>query len=315
MKGQTLGGPPMTVSQGRLLGQLCSIVLFGIVLLTCACTFIAYQWPGPGFHPSRGRQLYYYPDEIEDRREVFEATLWLRPIISLGAIVFSCCCMGLTTIIYHALYIKGSAERYLPRNVVVPQDMKGRWAHDKCDCGSELGTFCCHCWCAPWVIVETWYRAGFIHAFLGPNAGREIRCPGWQYFAGVGGYFLTEYVAGCCMCCLFAVLRGGVRFVDGGSGGLGEIEDHRKRFELPHSGWNTFCEDCCCWCWCGPCIGTQEYRQVMDLLNRQPQVASHSAPQLVGAPVTVVGTPVVAAPGATVVSANNAKEGSPGWQG
>merc|ERR1719195_1392095 len=72
------------------------------------------------------------------------------------------------------------------------------------------------------------------------------------------------------LACGLAISRGGARFIDGSDGGLGEVIDHRKRFELPHTGWGTFCSDCCLWWWCSPCVGTQEYRQIMTLLGRGP---------------------------------------------
>jgi hypothetical protein len=55
-----------------------------------------------------------------------------------------------------------------------------------------------------------------------------------------------------------------------------------------------FCSACCCYCWCTPCVATQEYRQIMALLNRGT-VESKQGPlaaNVVGQPVATVGIPV-----------------------
>mmetsp|Transcript_103607 Transcript_103607/g.200764 ORF Transcript_103607/g.200764 Transcript_103607/m.200764 type:complete len:160 (+) Transcript_103607:2-481(+) len=148
---------------------------------------------------------------------------------------------------------------------------------------------------------DLWYRAGWLHAAFDESHNQKIgdkpldeSCPGWLFFLGCCGFCAASDFAGCCMACGAAALRGGISFIDGGDGGLGKIVPMRKRFEMPHTGINTFLYDSLCYCCCGSCIATQEYRQVMELLNRGP-VQQETSPPVVQAAVvgaTVVGEPV-----------------------
>lgn len=218
-------------------------------------------------------------------------------LLALLVCVLECC----ATCGYWACYIKPTAGKFLPRDVVVPEDMKGQWAHSLWDCCSAPGICLCHTVCTPCAVAELWYRAGWIHTALESSAAGSAqgRCPGWPWFVGVCAWCIAGGVAPGCMPCGYAALRGGLRWVGNGDGGFGEIEDHRKRFGLPHEGLNTFCEDCCLWCLCAPCAATQEHRQVMALLDRgeltaAPPVPTHVVGQVVGAPVEVC-RPVIGA--------------------
>lgn len=64
----------------------------------------------------------------------------------------------------------------------------------------------------------------------------------------------------------------------------------RKRFGLPHTGFTTFIMDTLCYCFCAPCVATQEYRQVMELLSRGVQKETVAVPASAadaGAPVII----------------------------
>jgi len=85
-------------------------------------------------------------------------------------------------------------------------------------------------------------------------------------------------------------MRGGIECVDGGDGGLGKMVPLRKRFGLPHTGLTTFIMDTLCYCFCAPCVATQEYRQVMELLSRGVQEETAAVPASAadaGAPVII----------------------------
>jgi len=192
---------------------------------------------------------------------------------------------------YWKCYIKPTADKFIPVRAIPPEDMRGKWMHDVCDWGGDIGTCCCFIWCHPCALADLWYRAGWLHAVFKDLDGPS--CPGWLFCAGVLGYVFAQHVASCCMPCGYAALRGGVSWIDNSDGGLGDIKPLRKLFGLPHDGFSTFCQDCCLWCWC-PCLaGTQEYRQVMSLLDRGT-VRVEAAPEtiVVGQPVQVVGHPV-----------------------
>ncbi|CAE8610783.1 unnamed protein product [Polarella glacialis] len=116
-------------------------------------------------------------------------------------------------------------------------------------------------------------------------------CLGFQYFIGVAAFWMfasfSIFCALGCMPVLFAYLRGGNCFDDNLDTGTG-LESHHQRFAIPNFGFSTFCSDCCGWCCCFPCMGTQEYRQVMELLKRGPvQVQAPGMPTIVGMPVQV----------------------------
>jgi len=102
------------------------------------------------------------------------------------------------------------------------------------------------------------------------------------------------------MPCGAAVLRGGISFIDNKEGGMGKIVPMRKRFGLPIEGLNTFITDTCWYCWCASCVATQEYRQVMALLDLGPVQEEDNTPPIVAG--AIVGTTIVGEP----VAANNA---------
>lgn len=193
-------------------------------------------------------------------------------------------------LLYWCCFIKPTADKYIPTSAVIPADLKNRWLYGIFDCCSEaLGTCLCFTFFPVCASSDLWYRAGWIHATLDgelePSHERAVQCcPGWQFFVGCCGFLAVQEVAPCCFPCLSAALRGGV---PGQHGDLGLIVDHTKRFELPNEGWSTFWHDCCCHCLCGPCVNTQEYRQVMAVLDRGAHTAQ--AATVVGQPVTVVG--------------------------
>ena len=60
----------------------------------------------------------------------------------------------------------------------------------------------------------------------------------------------------------------------------------RQRFQMPLSS-ESFCEDCCLWCWCLPCQATREYRQIFDTLKQWPLEVPQQVPSM------VVGQPVI----------------------
>merc|ERR1712217_709295 len=113
------------------------------------------------------------------------------------------------------------------------------------------------------------------------------------FFMGVCGYCCLA--ATDCTPCGLAVLRGGIRFIDGSNGPvLGDVQDHRLRFGIPGDTFCTFCGDCCLHSYCGVCAGVQEYRQITTAIDRGfqmpgPQELRQAAQVVVG---TLVGEPV-----------------------
>lgn len=248
------------------------------------------------------------PDSLERRLEGPVSLLLiggLQLFIPLG-----CCCFYIIMLfLYFYLYIKPVPERYLPNNAIIPADLQGRWNFGIFDCFGDCGTCLCFLFCSPCAIGDLWYRAGWVHQTLGGQSF-GIKMPGWEWFAAVlSNVFLASW-AGCCMPCFYAVLRGGVGFIDGSDDEGMQIKPLRKMFGIPHTGWGTYFEDCCCYCWCGACVATQEYRQVMQVFAHGPvQVAAPNAAMvgqavIAGQPVT--GPPVMATPVlATAVAAQD----------
>mmetsp|Transcript_146903 Transcript_146903/g.372810 ORF Transcript_146903/g.372810 Transcript_146903/m.372810 type:complete len:328 (-) Transcript_146903:175-1158(-) len=294
----------------RLLGATCSLLVFGVFVLglvEVGLTLTGVAGAGHDVFESAARRLKSGADEHRELREwddewedddweetSSEAEQWkiLSHLIQLGLMVVICIAECLALLCHWNLFIRPKPNLYIPARPVVPQDLKGSFKYDLFDCFGACGTFCCFTWCGPCMVADLWYRAGWLHAALGSMAqGSDTgSCPGWPFFAGVGAYCIAQDAIGCCMPCAFAVLRGGIGFVDGGDGGLGEITPHRKLFEIPHDGAGTFCMDTLTWCCCGACAGTQEYRQIMDLLNRGPiQQMPMQHPQVIA---SVVGQPV-----------------------
>lgn len=217
--------------------------------------------------------------------------LIIDPLIRLAVFFLIMGIEFVGSMLYWHWYIRNSSNNYVPVRAIVPADLKGNWAHELCDCCAEPGTCLCFAFCPSWAIADLWYRAGWIHGLMGRSAEQQPcnccnGCPGWQFFVGLIGF----HILASCPCgtpCGLAISRGGARFVDGNDGGLGEVIDHRKRFELPHTGWGTFFTDCCLWCWCIPCVGTQEYRQIMTLLGRGPLQQEVMGQPVVGNPVAI----------------------------
>jgi len=194
--------------------------------------------------------------------------------------------------LYWRFYIKPTPSLYVPARVIVPDDLKGRWQYGMFDCQGAWGTFCCFFWCTPCAVADLWYRAGWIHASLGRNVDTSPElscCPGWPWFLGVCGYLIAQDMAGGCDSCVYSLTRGGLVWVNNDPS-LGEVETHALRFGMPHKSCGDFCCDCCLWLWCRPCIATQEYRQIMALLDRRPlQVQQPAMPTCVGMPMQVAG--------------------------
>lgn len=217
-------------------------------------------------------------------------------LVRIGIIILVAIFQAVGLYIYWRSYVRHSATKFVPPNAMTPADMMGRWAYGEFDCCSAMSTFWCFLFCHICSVSDLWYRAGFVHGIMEPGQENPCTCcepcPGWPYFIGGCLYFFVE---GCgCLPCMGAFLRGGVRWIDGGNGGM-DTPDLRLRFGIPNDGFCTFFSDCCCWAWCGPCLGTQEYRQIMALLDRG-QLATVQA-SVVGAPVQVVmGSPVQAFP-------------------
>jgi len=210
---------------------------------------------------------------------------WVNQIAGFIFVIGDC----LMVFVYYSCFIKPTADKYIPRNAIIPQDLKGQWAHGTFDCSGDCGTFWCFACCQPCAVADMWYRAGWLHILL---EGMQCGMAGWQWFAGVCGFCVMVDFAGCCFPCIMAALRGGVGFVDGGDGGSDDLVPLKKMFGMQQGGWGDFFVDCCCWFYCDPCIGTQEYRQIMAALNRGPLVVAQPsavvvAGNLVGDPVTV----------------------------
>jgi len=217
-------------------------------------------------------------------------------MIRLGVLLLLTVIAILELWLYWRWYIKPTPDLYVPARVIVPDDLKGRWLYGTFDCQGAWGTCCCFCWCPPCAVAELWYRAGWLHAVLGnsANSSQLSCCPGWPWFMGVCGYLIADDVAACCDSCVYALARGGIAWMNkDNDASLGEIETHAHRFGMPHQGFGDFCWDCCLWLWCRPCVATQEYRQVMALLDRSPlQVQQPAMPTCIGMPVQVAGGPV-----------------------
>lgn len=249
-----------------------------------------------GLQPAPGQEL---SAAVEGRRlsaAVHMIGPLLQLVIALTAGIVSC----VTCYVHWSCYIKPTPDKYIPRHAVIPEQLTGSFKYPLFDCFGDVGTCCCFTWCPSCMMADMWYRTGWIHQTLKPGganfASYDQSCPGWRWFAGMCGHCILMDMAGCFVPCFIAALRGGVSFVDGGDGGLGDVTPFRQLFKIvPHDGFSTFCNDCCLICWCGPCVGTQEYRQVMDALGGAPLEVRAPVPaaqgQVVGAPV--VGQPVV----------------------
>lgn len=228
-------------------------------------------------------------------------------LIDFAVVISICLCQCMGLLLHWCLFIKPSPAKYLPILAGVPSDLQGKFKYGLFDCCGDLGTCCCFAWCPSCMMADYWYRAGWLHAAFGDQ---QLACPGWQWCMGVVSYSCGRHMASFCFPCCLSVLRGGPDVSGQGSGGkLGDIVPFRTRFGIEHHGFGTFVGDCCTWCWCSSCAGTQEYRQVMDLLDRGPvqcevppvpavmvcnadPVLAPSAPPMVG-PAIQLGAPVV----------------------
>lgn len=291
----------------RILGTACSLLVFSIFIIgivEVSLTLDGVITVGHGVFESAARRLggdHDHEHEHDSRAsedyklDNEDAEMWrlYGNLIQLGVMIGICFIEICALICHWNMFIKPKPNLYVPVRAVVPQDLKRDFKYGLFDCFGDCGTCCCFTWCPACMLSDLWYRAGWLHAALGSSATHADTgsCPGWPFFAGVGMYCVAQDSIGCCMPCVHAVLRGGIGWVDGGDGGLGEITPHRKLFEIPHDGFGTFFIDTCIWCWCGACAGTQEYRQIMELLNRGPvqQMPLQHSPQVIAA---VVGQPV-----------------------
>jgi len=202
--------------------------------------------------------------------------------------------------LYWKSYIKPTHEVFLPKYAVVPDHLKGSFKYDLCsfnDDRDSCRTCLCFAFCPSCMISDYWYRAGHLPSMLGTDI--VCNCPGWQWVAGVLAYAFLSESFGCCLLCAFAATRNGVDFITGRDpnltqdGGLDGVVPHRVRFGIKTEGCNTFCIDCCTWCWCMSCAGTQEYRQIMDIFKAGP--VQTAPPAMAGGPA-VVGQPIQVAP-------------------
>jgi hypothetical protein len=216
----------------------------------------------------------------------------------LIGLVLACFISACTTVTYWKCYIAPTPDLYIPARAIVPQDLQGGWKHGIWDCTEALGTCLCFACCPTCAFAELWYRAGWIHAEMDDfrdNYGSDCdtSCPGWRFFVGVCGHcLLEEATAGCCLACAHTALRGGVKFIDGTDAGLPKTL--KEIFGMgTYATFGEFFSDCCLYCWCAPCMATQEHRQVMELLKRGPvQQAAAPIPAVVGTPVQVMGAPM-----------------------
>eukprot|EP00437_Effrenium_voratum_P058598 CAMPEP_0181507656 /NCGR_PEP_ID=MMETSP1110-20121109/59276_1 /TAXON_ID=174948 /ORGANISM="Symbiodinium sp., Strain CCMP421" /LENGTH=226 /DNA_ID=CAMNT_0023636859 /DNA_START=177 /DNA_END=857 /DNA_ORIENTATION=- len=195
--------------------------------------------------------------------------------------------------VYWVCYIRHTHERVIPGNVIVPEDLKGSWKYGLFD-GTSCGTCLCFVFCAWCSIGDLWYRSGHVHATLNrpTSAPHDGCCPGWEFFVGCCGCCMLAEMADCVAPCVLASLTGGLGFLnpDVPSNQMGSVVPFRTRFGLHHNGWGTFCNDCCAWCFCFPCQGAREYRQVQDLLSRWPLQTQQAMPMM------VVGQPIMVTP-------------------
>eukprot|EP00927_Polykrikos_kofoidii_P040220 TRINITY_DN34420_c0_g2_i1.p1 TRINITY_DN34420_c0_g2~~TRINITY_DN34420_c0_g2_i1.p1 ORF type:complete len:304 (+),score=32.11 TRINITY_DN34420_c0_g2_i1:59-913(+) len=191
--------------------------------------------------------------------------------------------------LYHRWYIATSPIKYVPRNAVVPPSLMGKWKYDLFDCFGDIGTCCCFCWCEPCAVADLWFRAGWLHVVFSEfksASDPSAQCPGWPWFFGVFFHVFMMSSFGCCAPCLFGLLRNGIPF-GGGDADMGGIVPHNTRFGLGPSSPGSFCSACCVWLCCTPCAGTQEFRQIMALLDQGVLTQSQGVTQVVGAPVMV----------------------------
>jgi len=200
----------------------------------------------------------------------------------------------LIVFLYYRFYIKPTFTKFIPKNAVIPQDLMGRFKYDVFDCRGDCGTFCCFLWCAGCTMSDLWYRAGWIHTTF---RDEHCDCDGWQYFAGVFGYQIFNGLLGHvdgCFPCLFAALRNGCGCMnkDRGHEGIGDFMTTKQMFGLPPPTCSDFAKDCCLYCWCEPCVATQEYRQVMAVLERGPPAVHSPSGKVVGNAVVVGSAPI-----------------------
>jgi len=211
----------------------------------------------------------------------------------VGAVIFLAQC--LTAVFYWRYYVVPTREKYLPRGAKAPANLRGQFLYQCNDCFSATGTCCCFCWCTLPMLGDLWYRSGWVHSAVGNDTNGC--CKAWQYCAALGFLFgLHCTFCGQCFPIVQSFTRNGCRSTVGqASGRYSEYGDLRSRFEIPANGICTFLSDCCLWCCCFACAGTQEYRHVMHLLENGydgPQqavaVGQVDVGQVVGSPVTVV---------------------------
>lgn len=234
-------------------------------------------------------------EELEEDEGVMANLAVIEASVRFGAVIVMLVGHIMGFWCYYRCYIRDTAAKYIPQHAVTPPDMMGHWAFGTFDCFSEMGTCCCFLLCGPCSIAELWYRAGFVHGIMDPDQENPCSfcepCPGWQYFVGGCLFIMAEGFN--CTPCIGAFFRGGTRWIDAGNGGM-DTQDLRQRFGIQNNGFSTFCSDCLLWACCSFCVGTQEYRQVMKLLDRGPvQVQAPAAGytvhgNVVGAPVQVV---------------------------
>lgn len=232
-----------------------------------------------------------------------EQRIFIDALVRLAVAVLWCA-LNCTVLYCHwSKYIKPSPNKYIPVRAIVPDDLKGNWKYGMFECFGELGTCCCFSFFPACMWGDFWYRAGWLHASFDESSNQKFGdkpldelCPGWLFFLGCFGWCAMNDFVACFTPCVYAAGRSGIAFIDGGDGGLGKIVPMTKRFGLPNAGLSTFITDCCLYCWCSPCAATQEYRQVMALLDRGPVQEESNAPVVMGAVVgaNVVGQPVVA---------------------
>mmetsp|Transcript_11306 Transcript_11306/g.20062 ORF Transcript_11306/g.20062 Transcript_11306/m.20062 type:complete len:307 (-) Transcript_11306:154-1074(-) len=284
----------------RLLVRLFALLSFTVVFWSslAAVAYVALQ--SLSLEPE-GRRTQTYHDHDHDGHgydaySYYEDYAWTRYIslyVWAGIFVLHVVA-AFYTCLHWGCWIKPTANLYLPKRAAIPDDLKGSWKYGLFDCFGSCGTCLSFFFCAPCMTAELWYRNGWIHAMTadeyvdpeGPDpqmSGLNSCCPGWEFFAGCLAYVCFQEIAECLFPCILGLLSSGAFPIGNG------IESTRERFGLPRAGFSTLVEDCCCWCWCGACFGTREYRQVMEVLKRGP-VSVRPPPT----PVTgmVVGQPI-----------------------